>query len=397
MIKKRLFSFAMIMMLAASALTGCGGSSSSEADSGAYTNGAYAAKSMAAESAVASYDDADYAEEYEESGDYNSGAYGSGEVTSDTQVDESAANANSNRKLIRNINMTVETLEYETLITGIKSKVNQLGGYFESIDESRNTYSASEVRYANLTIRVPKENADALIAVVEKDSNIVDRSENISDVTLDYVDKESHKKALQAEQQRLLELMEKAETIEDLITIESRLSDVRYQIESMESQLRTYDNKIEYTTMYLTIREVEKITPAEEPGFFQRISEGFVESLDGARRIIENLVVWFVVNIPYLILLAVFVLIVIFLIVRPIAKKSKAASDKRRQEYQEFALKKAAAAGGVPVDKLIDKTLPEPVKTERKHGWKKNAPEKTEETKAEEPKTEDPLAKTDKN
>ena len=69
-------------------------------------------------------------------------------------------------------------------------------------------------------------------------------------MTLQYVDLESHKKALTTEQDRLIELMEQAETVEDIITIEGRLSEVRYQLESMESQLRTYDNKIDYSTVY---------------------------------------------------------------------------------------------------------------------------------------------------
>ena len=89
--------------------------------------------------------------------------------------------------------MSVETLEYDALMGAVKGKVSQLGGYFESINEGKSTYS-NNVRYASLTIRIPRENADNLIEVMEQQSNITSRSENISDVTLDYVDKESHKK-----------------------------------------------------------------------------------------------------------------------------------------------------------------------------------------------------------
>jgi hypothetical protein len=74
------------------------------------------------------------------------------------------------------------------------------------------------------------------------------------------VDLESHKKALQEEEKRLLSFMEDAESIEDLITIEDRLTNVRYQLESMESQLRTYDNQVNYSSVHMNIEEVETIT-----------------------------------------------------------------------------------------------------------------------------------------
>ena len=66
--------------------------------------------------------------------------------------------------------------------------------------------------------------------------------------------------------------MEKAESIEDIITIEQRLSNVRYQIESMEAQLRTYDNKVDYSTVHLDVSEVKELTPVHEETLWERIS-----------------------------------------------------------------------------------------------------------------------------
>ena len=108
-----------------------------------------------------------------------------------------------------------------------------------------------------MTVRIPAQQLDAFLSSVSEVSNVISRNDSVSDVTLQYVDMESHKKALTAEQDRLLELLEQAESVEDIITIESRLSDVRYQIESMESQLRTLQNQVSYSTVYLDIQEVE--------------------------------------------------------------------------------------------------------------------------------------------
>ena len=84
---------------------------------------------------------------------------------------------------------------------------------------------------------------------------------------------------LETEQQRLLELLETAESLDDILTIESRLTEVQYELDSKESQLRTYDNQIDYSTVYLDINEVVRYTPQEQKGTWERISTGFRENL----------------------------------------------------------------------------------------------------------------------
>ena len=182
-----------------------------------------------------------------------------------------------------------------------------------------------------MTIRIPKENLDTFLSEMDEQSNIVSRSESVSDVTLQYVDLESHKKALLTEQSRLLELMEQAETVEDIITIESRLSEVRYQIESMESQLRTYDNKIDYSTVYLSVDEVERYTPGDDISTGERIREGFLDSLRGVGNGFKNFGIWFVINLPYLIVWAVLIVAAIFIFCK-IRKHTAKRRAKRKAE-----------------------------------------------------------------
>lgn len=81
--------------------------------------------------------------------------------------------------------------------------------------------------------------------------------------------------------------LEQAESIEEMMTIESRLSDIRYQLESMESQLRTYDSQIEYSTVSLYISEVVELTPVEtkEQTTWERISEDFTKPAQCGKRL----------------------------------------------------------------------------------------------------------------
>lgn len=243
------------------------------------------------------------------------------------------------RKLIKNVDMNVETREYDKLLAAVESKVTELGGYIESLDAYNGStyYDYRPTRNANMTIRIPKDRLDEFLNTVSDLGNVTSRSENVQDVTLTYVDLESHRDALKTEQERLLQLLEQAESIEDIITIEQRLSDVRYQLESMESQLRSYDNQVDYSTVYLYIDEVEVYTPVEEETTWERICAGFMDSLKSIGEGIKEAAIWFVINIPYLVIWAVVILIII-LILKKIKKRTKRI---RAEEQKKFAEEEA--------------------------------------------------------
>ncbi len=244
---------------------------------------------------------------------------------------------NTERKLIRNVSLNVETETFEDLMQTVEEKTESLGGYVES----SNTYNGSHyygnsTRNANLTLRIPAEHLDEFLSAVAENSNVISRDENVTDVTLQYVDMKSHKEALLTEQERLLELLEQAESVEDIITIESRLSDVRYQIESMESQLRTMDNQVSYSTVYLYIDEVAKLTPVKEQTALEKIKTGFAESLYNVGNGIKDFVIGLIIRIPYLVIWAVVIFLIVLTVKRLIknGKKRKVKKQEKQQKSQ---------------------------------------------------------------
>lgn len=229
------------------------------------------------------------------------------------------------RKLIKTVNISAETEAFDELVPQLQKRVEELGGYIESISVyDIDSYYVENMlqkrRCAQMTARVPKEALDGFLAQVGEQTNVISRSENVEDVTLQYVDLDSHKKVLLTEQERLLALMEQAESVEDIISIEERLSDVRYQIESMESQLRTYDNKIDYSTVYLYIEEVRKYSPPQTATVWQRIENGFVKSLEDIGFGIQDFAINFVIDLPYIIL-GLLGIVVAFFVLRAILKR----------------------------------------------------------------------------
>ena len=260
--------------------------------------------------------------------------------TGKTSADRTDNAVLDERKLIKTVDMTVETKEYDVLMTELKNKVSQLGGYIEHMDayngSSYSSYRSS--RSASLTIRIPKDKLNDFVETVSGISNVVRRSDNVDDVTLSYVDMESRRNTLQTEQERLLALLAKAESIEDIITIEDRLSTVRYQLESMESQLRTIDNQVDYSTVYLNIDEVRELTPVEVQTPLERIGEGFVENLHDVGDGAVEFAIWFIINIPNFVVWAV-IITVIVLVVKACRKNSKAKKEKKIAAIQANAEK----------------------------------------------------------
>lgn len=218
-----------------------------------------------------------------------------------TDSSSTAAALPQDRKLIRTISMDAETEELETLLTALEEKIAELGGYVENREVyNGSAYATHRYRHADLTIRIPAEKVDGFVEHVSGVSNVVSSREDIEDVTLTYVDTESRVKALEAERDRLLELMEQAQTMSELLEIEGRLTEVRYQLESMASQLRTLENQVSYATVHLNISEVQEYTPVAEKTTWQRIAEGFVDSLEGIWDGAVEVFVWVLANSPYL-------------------------------------------------------------------------------------------------
>lgn len=232
-------------------------------------------------------------------------------------TEESASTAVTDQKLIKRVNIDAETEDLEALLPQVTNKVGELGGYIENQElYNGSAYSSSRRRNVNMTIRIPADRLGEFTAQIEGTSNVVNYSESAEDVTLQYVDTESRVKALEVEQERLLELLSKAETMTDLLEIESRLTEVRYELESYASQLRALENKVSYATVYLYITQVKTYTEVEPQTVWQRIGSGFSDNLTDIGEDLTDFFVWVVTFSPQLIFWAVVIAGAVTLICR---------------------------------------------------------------------------------
>ena len=248
-------------------------------------------------------------------------------VTSENGLEAQVENG---RKLIRTVSLSLETKEFDSVLTNLSTKTTELGGYIETSSVNGNSYSHHSTRYASYVIRIPANKLNEFVEVVSELGNVTQKNESVEDVTLRYIDVESHKKALETEQERLLELLSKAENMEEILTIESKLSDIRYEIENYESQLKTMDNQIDYSTVSVYVDEVERVTDTGEKGFFEEIKERFGNSLYVVARGIRGLVIGILGSLPILIVCGG-VIAVVVIAVRKILKKRNMRKEDRTQ------------------------------------------------------------------
>ena len=300
---QKLLALLMALLLTAGLLAGCG--AASKGDSMApMENGAVSGGSMGGSFAEGDYD-----------------------MDMDTSLTDSSSTVQGsmpeNMKIITTVHMDAETEDLDAMLASINAKIAQLDGYMEAQEiYNGSAYSSRRYRNAYLTIRIPADKLNQFTQQVAQEANIVSTNTTTENVTLSYVAIESRITALKTEEARLLELLAKAENMNDLLLIESRLTEVTYELEQVSSQLRVLDNKIDYSTVRLNLNEVKEYTDVTEPETFgQRVIKGFVENVKNVWDGIVEFVIFLLTGLPYFILIAAIVIAIIFIIKRIRRKK----------------------------------------------------------------------------
>ena len=300
--KYKISSLLLVTALLVSLLSGCGASTG-----GAYKN--EAADAPAAEAPMEMKPEMDY---------------GYADVESSVGTSGTGTTLPANRKLIRTVHMDAQTKDMDSLLPAVEQQIAVLGGYIENREVYGGSSSTSQWRNAHLTIRIPADKADSFLNQVQQNANVTSLNESTEDITLDYVATASRIKALETEQARLLELMEQAGSLTELLEVEARLTDVVYELENYGSRLRLYDNLVDYATIHLSIHQVTELTtPEDEQTVWERISTGFMSTLRGLGDTLVDILVWLIVISPVLVVLAIPVVIIVLIIRASQKKKSR--------------------------------------------------------------------------
>ncbi len=317
---KKLFATVLALILAMSMLTGCG---SKAATDSYYSNGmgfdsavtesagnwdyGWAEESVEAEWEIAEEPVMDMAP---------STGYNKSE-----NVDTDALEA-SQRKIIKYRTVEMQTEKFDDFIRDFERSVNAYGGYVSSSSQSGEKDYGQ--RTANYVVRIPAERFDEFVNEVGGLATVTYQNEYIDDVTAKYVDTEARIASLEAQRDAYMKLMEKAETIEDILRIQDYLTDVTYQLESHTAQLNTYKSLISYSTYTLNVWEVKRVTAVvEAKTVWERIAANLKDNLYDIGEDFKDFFVDTVSAIPYLVLYLVPLAIIVIVIVVAVKKKAK--------------------------------------------------------------------------
>ncbi|MBQ2756481.1 MAG: DUF4349 domain-containing protein, partial [Oscillospiraceae bacterium] len=202
----------------------------------------------------------------------------------------------------------------------------QMGGYVSQSDYSGTSLNGygRDSRYCTVTIRIPAEKYTQYTNALSDVGNISYSYETRSDVTSQYYDLKARIESLEVQEDRLLELLEKAETIDEILQIENQLSDVRYRIESYMTNFKVLSDQVSYSTVTVRMEEVVEYSPEpiKQLSFGEKLLRRLTNGWDNFVDFWGDMLLDFVSALPFLIMLAIIV-VVIVLLCRRSAKKRK--------------------------------------------------------------------------
>ena len=308
--KKRLCMILSVLLLL-TLLCGCGGSSKTEA----YARADAPKMASGGTASYAADNGAGWAMD-------EAKAEAPGAPMPEPMPQQQSAGLPANVKLIYRANIDLESTEFDSALQGLNELVARLGGYYENSE--LNNYA--NYRRGYYVVRVPSENFEAFCTAVGELCQVNNISRSAEDVSERYYDLESRLATQQTKLARLQELLKQAEDMEDIITLESAISETELAIEQLTGTLRKYDSLVGFATVTVNLTEVYKLTEVEQPviGFgaklaqaFRTGSTGFVNGLQGfLLGVARGWIGW---------LIFIVIVVVVILVVRKIRRKRAAA------------------------------------------------------------------------
>ncbi|MBR3106684.1 MAG: DUF4349 domain-containing protein [Clostridia bacterium] len=229
-------------------------------------------------------------------------------------------------KIIRNASFTVKTTDYDSDLERLQALAKDMGGRVEYLNTFGDA-STGQTRSASLTLRIPSQRLDEFLAGAEGIGNVTSMTQEMQDVSDSYYDVKTRLETQQKKLARLQSMFEVADEVSDLIEIESAIADAQYYIDRYTSQIKSYDAKVDYSTVRVSVKEV-RVTEMKEVTLGQRISEGFQDSLQATMEFLEDTVIFLVSALPWLIAAGA-----VALVIRLIVRKTK-KNNKRREGNQ---------------------------------------------------------------
>lgn len=229
-------------------------------------------------------------------------------------------------KIIYSAYADIETTEFDESLKAVDALIARVGGFLESSSVTGSNYNAGrDYRSASYTIRIPAGSFKDVTGSLSELGNVTYCNTNADNITTQYRDTASRLEAYEVEYDRLLEMLKKASNVEEMLSIESRLSDVRYNIESLTTTIKGWDSLINYSTLSINLTEVKDYSSATgaDLTYWQEVGAALRGTLKGIGNFFSSLLMFLIAFLPVLLILAAVAAAVMFISKKVRARKAK--------------------------------------------------------------------------
>ena len=252
----------------------------------------------------------------------------------DAEGEPAAASDPASRpvKMIYNGYMEMQTQDFDAAASGIEALVRELGGYFQQSSVSNR--GSSSYRYGSYTIRIPAAQFETFFQRAGQLCHVTYTNTTADDVSESYYDTEARLETARIKLERLQQLLAKATSMEDIITIESAISETEWDIENLSGTLRHYDALVDYATVNVELSEVYQLSGQDKAvtTFGGRLGQSFVNGLRAVGSALEDFAVWLAYSWVWLAVIAAAAVIVIRIVRRRGGGKKKLPQKSKAQK-----------------------------------------------------------------
>ncbi len=212
----------------------------------------------------------------------------------DVSPDLPSAGERIGEKILQTGHVSMQTDTFDTVVDDLRFSATNSGGFIESANiYGRDHYDGRTRRICNIVLRVPRDQFTAVFEHTERLGKVINSSQSAEDVTARYYDIAGRLETRRVEEERILEMITRAEEIEDLLALEERLGIIRTDIELYQSQMNNIDRLAAFSTINVTLEEVlpeEMITVSDDLG--GRLQQAFIRSVNNTVIFFQNVLLF---------------------------------------------------------------------------------------------------------
>jgi hypothetical protein len=233
-----------------------------------------------------------------------------------------ATTAAADRKIVRNADLTMEVASTYEAQHRVSSIAEAHGGFVVN-SESKQRESADPAQRTvdfKVMVRIPADQYGVALDEIKKlASNVLEEKSTGQDVTEEFIDLEARIKTQKALETQFLEIMQRANKIEDALEVQRQIAEVRTEIEKLEGRKRFLENRSSLATITVNIQAPRPIIATTPTGFGHSVREAISDSIELG----SGLFLFFVRALILMVPLLIFVVLPFALVIRYAVRRAR--------------------------------------------------------------------------